>query len=200
MHGGATPNGVALPQFVAGRQSKNLPSRLAVRYQESLADSDLLALRSEMALTDARLDDLLGRVDTGEAGETWKSLRLTFAAGAKALLTWNEKRGTVDGEKAKDDFFLAWETVGILIAEGAQDYQAWDEVHKMVEQRRRLAETETKRLEKMGQMITADRAMNLIGAMLGLVRENVTDRNVLSKIAAGLDRLAAEADGAGVTT
>jgi hypothetical protein len=62
MHGGATPVGPALPQFRHGRYSKYLPERLAERYQASLEDSELLGLRDELGLVDARIADLLERV------------------------------------------------------------------------------------------------------------------------------------------
>lgn len=202
MHSGKSPRGIASPHFKTGlrmRHESALPPRLLAIYQQGLTDPDLLAVKSEISLTDARLADLLGRVDTGEAGETWNSLRATYAAAQKALRSWNANGPTVDGEKAKVTFFEAVETIGVLIAEGAQDYQAWDEVHRMVEQRRRLAETETKRLEKMGQMITSERAMQMIAALVGLVREHVSDTRALAAISTGLNRLAVQADGTGNT-
>ena len=77
-HGGATPRGMALPQTKTGRYSRDLPTRLAARYQESLSDPDLLALREEIALIDARLGDLLKRVDSGESGVLWDLLQKTY--------------------------------------------------------------------------------------------------------------------------
>lgn len=202
MHGGMTPRGIASPHFKNGlhmRHQSALPPRLLATYEAGLSDPDLLAVKSEISLTDARLEDLLGRVDTGEAGETWNSLRETFHVAEKSRQKWDRNVGSVDGEKAKQTFFEAFETIGTLIAEGAQDYRAWEEVHKMVEQRRKLAETEAKRLEKMGRMITSDRAMQMVAALVELVRENVSDTHALTAIYNGINRLAAEADGAGAT-
>jgi hypothetical protein len=73
-HGGKTPRGVASTQFVNGRRSKDIPSRLTERYQEALVDDELLALRDDVALIDARLGDVLGRVDSGESGRIWAEL------------------------------------------------------------------------------------------------------------------------------
>ena len=61
---------------VANRAPLALPARrLAARYEESLRDGDVLSLVSEVALTDARLEDLLRRVDSGESGKVWEQLK-----------------------------------------------------------------------------------------------------------------------------
>jgi hypothetical protein len=80
MHGGATPSGMALPQTTTGRYSKHLPTRMGERYQQALADSELLAMREEVAVIDARLADVLGRVDTGESGHVWATLGKAWRA------------------------------------------------------------------------------------------------------------------------
>ncbi len=190
MHGGMSPSGVAHGRFKDGRYCKSIPSRLTETFQTDLHDPDHLVTTSEIALYTARVDDLLARVDSGECGETWNSLRATFSASQKALDKWNRCGETATGLEAKQDFFQAHETIGALIAEGVNDYGAWAEVQNAVEQRRRLAETEMKRLEKAGQYITAEKAMNLMGAVLGLVRRHVTDRKVLQSIQNGIDELA----------
>ena len=84
MHGGTIPRGLALPQTTHGRYSKDLPARLAGRYREAQSDPELLALRDEVALVDARLGDVLGRVDSGESGALWKQLSNSWQAFIKA--------------------------------------------------------------------------------------------------------------------
>jgi hypothetical protein len=79
-HGGKVPRGPALPQFRHGRYSRFLPSRLAATYQTAAKDPELLSLRRELALVDARLDDLLQRVDTGESGALWAPLGQEWVA------------------------------------------------------------------------------------------------------------------------
>lgn len=189
MHGGKALVGVASPSFVTGQHSKNLPSRLSQTFVGALNDPDLLNLKSDIALSVSRRDDLLGRVDTGEAGELWRSLKATYAETEKQRRRWDLAGPSVEGEKAKAAFFETLETVGMLISEGVQDYQAWDEVNKMTEQRRKLAETETKRLKELNQMVTTDKAMAFVGALLGIVKNRVTDRSVLSAIVRDVDDL-----------
>jgi len=188
-HGGKTPSGIASPHFKDGRYCKSLPARLAETFASDFNDPNHLVNTSEIALYSSRIDDLIKRVDTGESGEIWKSLRATYAVAEKALNDWNRFKGTKRGEDGEYEFFQAHETMGHLIREGVEDYAAWDEVEKAVEARRRLAETEMKRLEKAGQYITAEKAMNLMAAILGLVKANVSDRQALQKIQKGIDEL-----------
>ena len=188
MHGGKSLSGIASPVLTTGKHSKHLPTRLIASYEERRSDPDLVAVSDELALTDARIGELLGRVDTGESGEIWKSIKATYAAGEKARLAYD---ATGDADQ-RQTFFEAWETIGVLIGEGIQDNAAWADVFSLVEQRRKLAETETKRREKLGQMITADRAMLLMGAVLGLIKENVSDRHALDSIQRGVERLIAQ--------
>src|SRR4051812_1922543 len=78
MHGGKSPVGIASASFTTGRYSKAIPPRLLDRYHAAEADPARLALDSEIALTDARLADLLGRVDTGESGALWRDLAAAY--------------------------------------------------------------------------------------------------------------------------
>ena len=65
IHGGKTRQGVSSGQFQHGRYSKYLPARLLERYEESRSDPDLLGFRDELALTDARLSQVVELLNTG---------------------------------------------------------------------------------------------------------------------------------------
>jgi hypothetical protein len=73
-HGGKVPRGPALPQFRHGRYSRFLPSRLAATYQTAAKDPELLSLRHEFALVDARSTiyfSVLIRGKAGRSGPRW---------------------------------------------------------------------------------------------------------------------------------
>ena len=174
-HGGKTPRGHALPQTTHGRYSRDLPTRLAARYQASQTDPDLLNLNAEIALMDARLADLLRRVDTGESGQLWRDLKATYTA-------------MEDAQRAKDFAAVArlLSELGALIRHGHSDYAAWADVRTLVDQRRRLVEAERKRLTEMQQLITAEQAMMLVTRLSSAVRRHVDDPRVLAAISAEL--------------
>ena len=74
-HGGKSLAGIASPRFTSGRSSVVLPTRLAARYHEAHADPQLLAIWDDVALVDARIADVLGRVDSGESARHRRPLQ-----------------------------------------------------------------------------------------------------------------------------
>jgi len=178
VHGGMTPRGMASPHYKTGRYSKFLPARMAGRYEEARADGELLALREDISLVDARLADLLGRVDTGESGALWNSLQA-----ARLELLACKQASDIKGQMSALNLMME------LISQGHADYRAWGEVAAVLDQRRRLVESERKRLVEMQQMISSERMMVLLGAVVGVIQEHVTDRTILSGITTGIQKL-----------
>lgn len=178
VHGGTTPKGMASPHFQTGRYSKYLPARLAGRYEESSKDTKLLALREEVSLVDTRLADLLKRVDTNEAGYWWKELQ-------RVHKEYQEAVGKSDIPAMSRSLAELWH----IIKAGVSDYAAWNEVYNVLEQRRKLVESERKRLVEMQMVITSERAMLLISALVSVVQDHVTDPKVIAAISADVGKL-----------
>lgn len=178
MHNGGAARGVAASRFLHGRYSSSIPARLAARYAEAEHDPRLLELRDEVALIDARLEDLLGRVDTGESGAIWQRLMAARMELLEAQRT-NDRRGQLDNLRVILD----------LIGQGHADYRAWAEVGGILEQRRRLVESERRRLVEAGLMISAEQALALIGAVMQAVKEHVHDQEQLRAISRTIDAL-----------
>lgn len=171
MHGGKTPRGTNNPNFKHGRYSKAIPDRLAARYNEAQNDSQLLELREDIALIDARISDLLVRVDTGESGAAWRRA-------AEAVQAF--KTAQVAGKVPEMHKHLA--VLTDTIEGGNGDSEAWAEVYAMLETRRKLVESERKRLVEMQQYISTERAMALIAAITDTVKRHVHDRTALLAI------------------
>lgn len=184
MHGGRQPRGLAHPLTKTGRFSKDLPTRMLANYQEALADPDVLAMHEELAVLLARIADLLARVDTGESGAHWRGIRQGLADVRRAT----QRQDTAAAAAALREM----ERLADL---GVADYRAWQEVLTTIELYRRLVDTERRRLEAAQQMITTDRSMLLVAALVDAVRRHVDDRRVLDAIGRELDRLVV-ADGA----
>jgi hypothetical protein len=171
MHGGKSLRGMAHPNAKHLRYAKDMPARLSGRYQEALDDPELLSTRHEIALVEARLNDLLTRADTGEAKILWEKARKLNQDIQKAI--HNENYGATLVHAAELDF---------IIGSGLTDYEAWYQIQALIEQRRKLSESEQKRLVAAQQMITSEQAMTFVAAIVDSVRRNVTDRNVLNAI------------------
>jgi hypothetical protein len=180
MHRGGAVSGIAHPQFKHGRHSKYLPVRLAERYQEALADPELLTMRHELALVDARLAELLERINHADSEQLWARARTALAN----YLAAQQSRDETGSQQALQALEQA-------LNGGAEDYAAWNAIHEVIEQRRRLTESERKRLVEMQQMLSTEQAMVLLAAVVDTVRRHVTDRTALAAISADLGRLVA---------
>lgn len=171
MHGGKSLAGIASRTFKTGRYSKYLPANLVEKYQEALQDSNLESLNSELALINARIAHVLSSIPTSEIGETWRRLRQVYESLRHAMNDENAV-GTIQ----------ALQEMGDLITQGLDEYQRWKEVYELVELRRRLSETERRRLVDMQQYMTSQQAMVLVGTLLGIIKARVDDRNILAAI------------------
>ncbi len=183
VHGGPTPRGFALPQTKHGRHSKDLVTRLAGRYHESISDPDILNLSNEISLTDAFIHDALKGMDHGESGRLFTEMKAAWDA-------------LTDAQRAKDAGAVAQAIgeIGLLIRQGVASYAARSETMDLVEKRRRLVESEGKRRVAMQDSITSEKAMLIISALLESVVKNVPDRAALARITAEFGALTTRDD------
>jgi len=178
LHGGKTPLSASAGRYIHGRYSKFLPSRVFAAYEAAAHDPQLLELRREIALTDARIIDLLQRVDSGESGALWRQAQLAMAGFRLA-----QAKGDVDGMQR------AIGRVEQLVTQGHADYAAWDEVLALIEQRRKLVESEQRRLTLTTTSLSVEQAMTMLAQVTATLQKHITDRGVLQAIALDLQAL-----------
>lgn len=188
MHNGNAPRGIASGRYKHGRNSKYLtaiPARLQSGYKAARQRDDLLELNNEIALLDTRLADVLSRVDTGEAGKLWSDLQNALTA------FQNAKAKGLAGVPEMNQHLA---TIESLIQQGVSDWAAWHEVSRLLEQRRKLVESERKRAVEQQEVITSQQAYLLFNALLSVIHEHVTDRDIKARIQADFIRLTSEQD------
>jgi hypothetical protein len=178
MHAGRTLMGLAAPRPQTDRYSKFLPTRIAAEYERAALDPEPLALRHELAVVDVRINDLLGRVEVGEAGRLWRHAR---AAWQTMKHREAEGRPLVQTRAARE--------LDGLLAQAVGDYAAWHEIIQLIEQRRKLVETEAKRLVAMQQMMTKEEAMRWLDTIVAILTRHIADRETLEKISLDLNAL-----------
>lgn len=174
-HGGKSLKGSASPRFTSGRWSKYMPLRLLEKYNEAANDPELLAVRHDIALMDGRIADLLSRVDAGDSAALFDKASEAFR-GFRAALERN------DGETMR----IHLQTLDRLLAQGRSDYAAWEDVRVLLEQRRKMIETEMRRLEKMQQFVTAEEVTALVTAIGHVAKRVIKDPQVLNEFTAEL--------------
>ena len=143
-HGGKSPSGAESDTAKHLRYSK-APKRMQEGIAVALEDEKLLELRQEAALLQERANDLLSRVDSGESGHLWGATKKTWDKYLKALRREDE-----------DDVAEFRQYLNQLITMGDDDYSAWDDVYKVLDQKRRISESERKRMHDMELMIAAN--------------------------------------------
>lgn len=173
LHGGMTPAGIAANNYQGKGYSKYLPQRVKDDYQQALIDPSLIELQSELALIEARMADVLRQLDTGESGNTWRAAQQNM----RELLIILQTKDADPQAQAQ-----ALNALRRTIDQGAGNYAMWEEVRTLIDAKRRLVETETRRAVSSKMYLTLDRAGLLIDALILAVTDNVTDRNVLARI------------------
>lgn len=176
-HGGKTPRGSVHHKWKDGRYSKDMPSRLAERYTKAVEDKELLNLREEIGVIEARIGDLLTRVDTGESGSMWRAIKTNYSTLRKAASSGDQQA-----------FADSLNELGRLITKGSGDYTAWDEVLRTISHRRKLVESERKRLTEMNQMITTEQAMAMLSFVVGVIKKHVVDKQTMIAISSEISR------------
>ena len=189
IHGGKTRQGVATTNYRHGKYSKFLPLTLAADYQRARDDPDLHSLTDEIALSDARLCELLRRVEHNDLGAAWTHLDAAYQ-------TFQQRRST--GDVA--GMGKALSAMEAQIGRGKADYLLWREISEQVKLLGTLRLQEHKRLVDLESMMTAQQAQLFFGLIQQAVHKAVTTyadtdsaRRILAAIQADLVRLAGRA-------
>jgi len=167
-HGSKSLEGPAHPNWRHGKRSQML-SRigLGAAYEAAMADPNLGSLREQIALCEARIEELLERL-TGES----KSHHWQLAG----RLIGECQNGTAPN-RAK-----ALARLQAVIEAGARDEGTWAQLGEQMELRRKLTDTEGKNLERLHQTLTAEQAMALMSRLVVVIKRHVTDRGALAEI------------------
>ncbi len=155
-HGGASDTGIAVAGYKDGRYSSVLPATLRGRYERARADEDLLSVRDDIALIDAQIGHVLSTIEeTGEGGEASDT---DIERIGQAFEAYQLARGS-------DSAGPTFAKLRATIERVRKNRRAVTESMVLVEQRRKLAETERKRLVELRQWITAEQALGMVAAI-----------------------------------
>jgi hypothetical protein len=168
MHGGASPRGIEHPSFVSGRYSKSAPDRLVGRYAEALADPERHDLRDEIALAEAKIDDLLQGMAYGESDRLWIE-----------LLTLERKSRVAPPDKAA----AYREEILRLIRDGGDESLAWRDVGDWMRAKQRAVEADVRVAQVKQHMMSAEEVMALVAGILDAIKRHVLDQATRSALA-----------------
>ncbi len=174
-HGGLLPPPSAnSPQpHDFGKWTNALPQHLLDRYTTSDTDSQYRSLRSEIALLDARIEDLLQGLGTGSSPANWKKLNETYRRVLESLESRNA-----------DDQAHAFTDLDILIAKGNADTINWANIQALIEQRRRLIDCEYRGDMLKRMYIHQQEVIDYADALLEIVRRHLPEPETQAAISA----------------
>jgi len=177
-HGAMAAKGIANSQFKDGRYSRYVPKALLDKYEAARDDPELLSQKDDIAILETRISQLLQRLDLDSNIHEWdflekklQDLRVAVVSGANAQAT------TIIADLAE------------FVEKGQQDVKTWNEITRIMDIKRKVSESERKRLIEMDQIITAEKAMLLITMISTIVKKYVTDSATLSAISQEFVRL-----------
>ena len=174
LHGGASPRGVDSPNWRGRGYSRDIPSRYLARLDQILEDPELAGMRQELALIDARMGELLSRLDDGDTKEAWARVEEVMNSLDDAI-----EAKPIEGEDPYEMLLERGRKIaGILhttVQEHRADGKTWDELYEVVDLRRRVSQAETKREVDLSGSLTAKQAMALVAAIRAAISETVTD-------------------------
>lgn len=163
-HGGHTPVGALSPHFKHGRDSRYVPQRIAKRFEAAKGDPELLSVHSSAAIIQARVDELLERVYSGESGANWRELFKLWE-----LFTKHKRAGNVPGMQE------VLELIDRPIRLGFADHTAWEELGLQVDRHARLADQEQKRRDKIAASMSVEEAMAMLGTVLDVITRHTSE-------------------------
>ena len=167
--------GIAHPNFRHGRRSKALAGINLDDYHAALEDTNIHNLTDELALTDALVNRLVERIGSGDSLAIMKKLRTEWGG-------FEAAHGRGDAEDAASHL----DALGSLIRRGASLTEQVEEVSRLVDRRRKLADSHHRQFTTAQRSMQRDEVMALVGALVSAVRRHVVDPTQLRAIQADI--------------
>lgn len=160
------------------KYSRDLPSRLQETFIEALSDPNRLALDSEIALLQTRISELLQGLDVAASADAWE-----YARQLK-----NEMMAAIRRQDSATQR-LKLQELSEVLDKGHSDAQSWEQIGRFTERLRKVKETEIKRVTLAQETITKAQFMAMLVQVAGIIRENVGDPLVITRISNEFARL-----------
>ena len=178
-HGGAVPMGVQNAKFKGRSISHHLPTRLAqiaglVSREDKL---EMLSFQSDVELLEIRKIDLLNRLDTPDSKQIWHKLNKTMRQYRKLENSFKSGK-VIDGKKMLEKL----DEIESIIISGSRDYMIWQELSLVMEQGRKLKESELKKRKEESTTISEDDARALVVSFLNIIKTRVLDQDIRSAV------------------
>ena len=166
--------------LIHGRRSKFLPRRLAERVEEGISDPNLISVLEDVALIDALISEECENLGEDKPAELWTEATELFQ-------TYDRLRAGSVEERAK----AAGAYIGLkaILEKGEGLYRRIGRIMTMAEQKRKLSETEMKRLVHLKQFVSVVELAVFAAKLQALISETVKDKKDRDALALGIIEL-----------
>jgi len=178
-HKGKAARGIAAPQTISGRYSRDLPTRVLLRYESALADPELLSVRDDIALLQGAIKDIMAELKEAEARPDLDQILGSVEKISAEWQSWDWTR--MNGELAK---------LKEAITSRASQRQAMKEIRELIREKSALVAQENRLLADRQQLITVEQYVLGMRALGAAVRRLVNDPRTLQAIDGEFRRLA----------
>lgn len=196
MHGGKALKGPASGSYKTGRYSTYalaLPERYRDTFFRALDAKKAIELTEQIALVEAREVELVARLTPETSTALWHRARA-------ALDELREAYGMVDSDPKKALIAAAsFDALVAAVEQGVSNESTWALLLDTLEARRKLVDTERRRVEALGAHLTPEQAIQFAAQIIGIVRDETNDRKLLDAIARRVEKLLPSGDVIDVT-
>lgn len=164
-HGGPTPSGLAHHNLKHGSYSRylpHLPTRMAGSYEVAMLDDDPHDLRPELHLLTAMIEDAIGKLHLGESGQ-W-IVRVQRAV---------KRFDTAVSQADEAGIIEAAQKMREVVSSGVSYAEAVGEIAGLIEQKRKTAETDSRRQRRAEDIFTKEKAWLMLGFIDSALHEAV---------------------------
>ena len=180
-HGGKALMAHEHPAFLTGLQSKNSQrfSRVGKDLLEKIDtlrnDPDLFSLKDDAAFITAIMDARAEAVGEGVGYDQYKKVQAAYQLAHSKL--------------GSPDFIDAFESIGDVLNDTLDQYNASRDVLELIERRTAIVEAEQKMMHAKAYTLEVDQAFSLAMQVLEVVKDNVRNAEELIAIRSGVQRL-----------
>lgn len=182
-HGGKSLSGIAHPKFKHGRYAKALrPIRsLAKHYLAHRGDPDYLKSVDEIALNQARISQLIERLESGEAAAAWKAIGQIAGRLDSVCRDFDRARQLGDVTRLNAAIKLLPPIAADLRTAtdaGQNELSLWGSINEQLFMHQKLVTAEVKRRQVDEKTMSADDVFTLVGAIVNIFATVVADRGL----------------------
>lgn len=182
LHGGLSLRGIANPSYQGKGYTKDVPARLLERMLEAIDDPELTSLRTELALLDARMGEILGSLSERGHSEA-------LAALSGAVVSLERVSAAPDMDNREEALEKAVLKARAAVDDMRAEKQAWVEIYQLVDRRRRTAGVELKREEFLEHTMQHQQALWFFQQLLAAIHEIIPDQAVKERLAIKISKI-----------